>query len=118
MERLVYNEFTDLMPDPFIKKKKKMIKEEILLTRREGYYKGYGGQEILNTYDRNKQKIHQKSKAFQSLWIYERETPLKRSCALHQAEVHLILPHKTCLSKCLPLEMQEVCSNQIHQTMA
>ena len=50
-----------------------VINEEILLTR-EGYYKEHGGQEILNTKGRDKQK-NKKSNAFQSLCIFERDTP-------------------------------------------
>ena len=52
-------------------------------------------------------KKHQNSNAFQSLCITERDTRLKRLCALHQIEARrLILSHKTCLSECLPLKMR------------
>ena len=94
------------------------IKEELYWLE-DRIYKKIGGQEILYTRTQKAiKKTYQQRKDFQSLNISWRETPLKRLYALHQIEAkHLILSHKTCLSENLSLNVRELCSNQILQTV-
>ena len=62
---------------------------------------------------------YQWSKAFQSFNILEREISLKWSFLLHQIEAkRLVFSHKTCLPERLSLKIQELCANQLLQTVA